>query len=308
MKTNRRGGEIFSMSFLDVICCGFGAVVLLILLAKTDVVAEMTNLERVKSLFGEIIGEKKRKTTLEEDRDHLRAQIAKLEAIIKKLDAPNPRLTPLKKQLAVQQATAKILRIQTDKQTQSSAPPDEKSEVGGIPVDSDHIIFIVDTSGSMQQIWQRVLAELENILDIHPKVIGFQIMNDNGYYLMPSYARRWIPDTPGRRRAVLSLMRYWTSASSSSPVEGLEAALKSYARRTEKLAIYIFGDDYTGSSYGPVLDTIARFNLDPATGRPLARIHAIGFLQSSYGMPSRFATLMREVARRNRGAFIALGH
>ena len=31
----RRGIEEFSVSFLDVICCGFGAVILLLMLTKT---------------------------------------------------------------------------------------------------------------------------------------------------------------------------------------------------------------------------------------------------------------------------------
>ena len=31
----RRGPEEFSLSFLDVICCGFGAVILLLMITKT---------------------------------------------------------------------------------------------------------------------------------------------------------------------------------------------------------------------------------------------------------------------------------
>ena len=31
----RRGVEEFSVSFLDVICCGFGAIILLLMLTKT---------------------------------------------------------------------------------------------------------------------------------------------------------------------------------------------------------------------------------------------------------------------------------
>ncbi len=34
MKTRRRDIEIFSLSFLDVICCGFGAIILLFVLSK----------------------------------------------------------------------------------------------------------------------------------------------------------------------------------------------------------------------------------------------------------------------------------
>ena len=45
--------------------------------------------------------------------------------------------------------------------------------VGGIPVDSEYIIFIIDTSGSMfNYSWQRMMDELINTLDIYPSVKG----------------------------------------------------------------------------------------------------------------------------------------
>ena len=35
MSRSRRETEPFSLSFLDVICCGFGAVILLLMITKT---------------------------------------------------------------------------------------------------------------------------------------------------------------------------------------------------------------------------------------------------------------------------------
>ncbi len=313
MKVSRKNSEIFSLSFLDVICCGFAAMVLLVLLSKTDVAGGAPDIEQIKNLLGSIATEKKRKTISEQERDSLLEQSHSMEAKIREIAVSNPGLTGVKQQLAEARARAKILQIKTDvvarKEAPNNATTDEVVKVGGIPVDSNYIIFIIDTSGSMKEIWPRVIAELENVLTIHPRVKGFQIMNDNGTYPIKSYAGQWIPDTPGRRKSVLSYMRSWGSFSNSSPVEGLERALRTYAKRTDKLAIYIFGDDYTGSSYDPVLDTISQLNRDPETGQPRARIHGIGFQQETSTTPTwcRFAILMREVARRNRGAFIALG-
>ncbi|NBP07914.1 MAG: VWA domain-containing protein, partial [Gammaproteobacteria bacterium] len=34
MKLKRRDIEVFSLSFLDVICCGFGAIILLLVLSE----------------------------------------------------------------------------------------------------------------------------------------------------------------------------------------------------------------------------------------------------------------------------------
>lgn len=317
MKRNRRTSELFSLSFLDVICCGFGAMVLLVLLSKTDVAGNVFDTERIKNLLRDIAAEQKTKTADEQIRARLQDETRGLEAEIHELTADDVDFTGVQRQLAEARARAKILRIKTNTSVPRAAPTagttDEIVKVGGIPVDSEYIIFIVDTSGSMQRIWSRVIGELENVISIHPKVKGFQIMNDNGKYLIKAYAGKWIPDTPARRKSVLSAMQSWGEFSNSSPVKGLERALKTYAKRTEKLAIYIFGDDYTGSSYDPVLDTILRLNRDPTTGQPIAQIHGVGFQhrgaeeQVRREVARRFSTLMREVARLNRGAFIAIG-
>lgn len=312
-KQTRRNSEVFGLSFLDVICCGFGAMVLLVLLSKTDIVGAALDADLLQSLLQDISAQQKSKTTAQQEQQRLRTQARQLEAQSKAIPPPNSKqanLAQLQQRLAEQQAKAQILKTQTNTPAQNEVPntanTDEVVQVGGIPVDSNYIIFIVDTSGSMDKIWERVIDELENVLDIHPKVDGFQIMNDNGAYLISSYAGKWIPDTPSRRKSVLGLMKTWSSFSNSSPVEGLQKALKTYAARTEKLAIYIFGDDYTGGSYDTDLDAIAKLNLDSKTGQPRARIHGIGFLPATGGIADRFATLMREVTRRNRGAFVGL--
>ncbi|MEK9662254.1 MAG: hypothetical protein VW644_11060, partial [Alphaproteobacteria bacterium] len=54
----------------------------------------------------------------------------------------------------------------------------------------------------------------------------------------------------------------------------------------------------------PVIDALVRQNTDRNTGKRLARVHAVGFL--SPFSTGRFATLMREVTRRNDGTFLAL--
>ena len=73
--------------------------------------------------------------------------------------------------------------------------------IGGIPVDSEYIIFVIDTSGSMfSYAWERVLQEVEATLSIYPEVKGIQVMNDMGNYMFSRYRGQWIPDTPGAAR------------------------------------------------------------------------------------------------------------
>mgnify|MGYP001314674937 CR=1 FL=1 len=173
-------------------------------------------------------------------------------------------------------------------------------EVGGIPVDSEYVVFIIDTSGSMKAIWDKVTKELVNILNIHPKVKGFQILNDNGLHLLGAYKNKWIPDTPSKRNNILKILKNWNSASNSSPVEGLKVALKKYTNNSISTSLYIFGDEFTGSSYTPVFDAISDLR-----SKNNVRISGVGFL--SIGPTNdRFATLMREIAENNRGTFIGL--
>ncbi len=311
-RSRRRGdGELFSMSFLDVICCGFGAMLLLVLLSKSDVVGGAVNIDAVKNLLASLSAEKKRNAENEAAHAQLLAQTRRLEAHIKEAGVSEARHTDIQQRLATLRAQAQALKTQVDALKRHNARARDREltkvvEVGGIPVgDSEYVIFIVDTSGSMQNLWGRVMDELENVLDIHPQVKGFQIMNDNGVYLISAYAGKWMFDTPRRRKSVLATMQNWTSLSNSSPVKGLETALKTYAKRTKNLAIYVFGDDYSGGSYDAVLDPLDQLNRNPITGKPIARIHAIGFLHAVHAT-DRFATLMREVTHRNRGAFVGL--
>ena len=312
MRPRKRTFDIFSLSFLDVVSCGFGAVILLVLISdfsdalapgsqtRTEALLEEvleaeTVADRLRSEFGQ--GQEEaagRETVLARLRQALEAARKDVETG----EEENRNLADRLAGLTLVQQSVRRAAVQKD----TAQEGDE--EVGGIPVDSDYVVFIVDTSGSMQAIWSRVTRELENVISIHPKVKGFQVLNDNGVHLLSAYEGRWIPDTPGRRRNVVRLFKTWKSASNSSPVEGLRAALQRYARPGVKLSIYIFGDDYSGKSYNPVIEALTRLNTNAVTGKRLARVHAVGFI--SPHTKKRFPILMREVTRQNGGTFLAL--
>ncbi|MDX8392171.1 MAG: VWA domain-containing protein [Mariprofundaceae bacterium] len=312
MKSRRESTEIFSLSFLDIVSCGFGAVVLLVLISKplpgttdADIDAAAQMLKQVMAAEDSVAEStaqlSKKQTEL--------ASLQQISALLKNSAATTKQqLGDKSTELKKLDGDLKGLSLVRDSLQRASIRPSSATErdieVGGIPVDSDYIIFIVDTSGSMINIWSRVSRELVNVLKIHPKVKGFQILNDNGNHLISSYAGNWIPDTPKRRRAVMRMFKSWKSASNSSPVEGLEVALKKYAKPDISLSVYIFGDDYSGSSYNPVLDAIGRLNRNRINGKRLAKIHAVGFM-SKY-TTNRFSILMRELTKRNGGTFLAL--
>ena len=322
MRKRRRWFEVFSISFLDAIACGFGAVVLLLIVslnadhapagAPPEIDALLDSTAKVRAEV-ETLKERvarKKGTTAE-----ARAEAARLEKRMSEskaaYEADRMEAQRLEHRMAKLVPPEKRLSAAA---TRTSRPSEKRDdEVGGIPVGSEYVIFVIDTSGSMQSIWDKVIERLDAVIDAHPKVRGFQIMNDNGTYLLPGYRGKWISDTPSRRRNVKSLLKTWSSFSNSSPVEGIEEALKRYAQPDRKLSVYVFGDEYTGGSYDEVLESLERHNRDPDTGRPLAEVHGLGFFavagttNPSYLLTSeRFSILMREIARRNRGTYLTV--
>ena len=321
----RRGIEEFSVSFLDVICCGFGAIILLLMITKTvqPVLLEKSNInmqgqvaERENALF-EIRGQI----------TELRRQVNDAQSdLATRLDA----LAELQQQLAIilgqfdnlsesqQEISTENLKLASAKQSltdemQRLLGLDFKRDsglVGGIAVDSEYIIFVIDTSGSMQSVaWPQVVRKVSETLAIYPGVKGIQVMNDMGDYMFSRYAGRWIEDTPALRNSIIQTLQTWAPFSNSSPVEGITAAINTYYDPAKRISIYVFGDDYTGNSIEEVVDAVDRVNLADESGRRRVRIHAVGFpvyLDRPNARVYRFAALMRVLAFRNDGTFVGL--
>jgi hypothetical protein len=179
-----------------------------------------------------------------------------------------------------------------------------------VPIDSEYVIFIVDTSGSMQsQNWRYAERKLAEVLNIYPKLKGIQVMDDEGGYMFSEYRGKWIPDSPARRKAILDRFRGWQAFSNSSPSEGIIAAVRTFWTREHSISLYMIGDEFTGPSIQEVVDTVDRINRSGKTGERLVRIHALGFpIPGQYPQHTsmRYATLMRILCARNGGVFVGL--
>ena len=302
--------EPFSLSFLDVISCGFGAVVMLVLIFKPqteaveiqekpssssfELVSRVLALTELKDeLMAMLQSEKSADSTVDMVSESLKAS---LDRERQKLETSKAEIQELKKQLAAMSS-----KVETVKNAALSQGNKDKldDEVAGIPVDRKYVIFIVDTSGSMKQIWDKVSRTMNKILEIHPKVDGFQIMNDNGNYLVSGYAKKWMQDTPTMRNRIMDLFSGWGSSSNSNPHEGMRQALSDYRNYQTDLSIYVLGDDFTGGDFDSVLNEIATLN------KKNARINGLSFI-SPKASTDRFGTLMREVSQNNDGAFISM--
>ncbi|MGI9221714.1 MAG: VWA domain-containing protein [Woeseiaceae bacterium] len=323
----RRNIEAFSLSFLDCICCGFGAIILLLVLSKIyePVIIEKTqdDLESLIALLQQELFDIRGETAvINRDLEDVRMQTSESKLKLARLQG---ELSTVRGQYAATQSTAEsvidegalnITKQRLTEEMRRLAPYYRRASddaVAGIPADSEYVIFIVDTSGSMQQFnWERAIAKLTETLDVYPQVKGIQIMNDNGSYMFQQYRGKWIPDTPGRREAIVNTMRNWRPFSDSNPVDGIIYAISTFWAPDKKISIYVFGDEFSGGSVENVVRQIETVNRPTSDGDLLVRIHAVGFPflfepgRAKADTSRRFAQLMRVLCDRNGGTFVAL--
>ena len=324
MAKRNRNMEAFSLSFLDCICCGFGAIILLLVLSKIyePAILEKTEndlkqliaalQEQLFDIRGDTVEVRRELGTVQLDTSatkmHLQTlqkELSKVQGQFALLNMDDPALNIDEGDLraARQRLTEEMLNLRPFRRARNDA-------VGGIPVDSEYIIFVIDTSGSMQAKWTWAEQKLAQVLDVYPKVKGLQIMNDNGSYMFQQYGGVWIPDTPQIRESIKARMRTWQPFSDSDPSDGIIYAIKTFWAPDKKISIYVFGDEFQGNSMEAVLREIDRVNVEDENGDRRVRIHAIGFPYNFSGTPpqssQRFAGLMRVLCERNGGTFVAL--
>ncbi|EDY83375.1 hypothetical protein VDG1235_3001 [Verrucomicrobiia bacterium DG1235] len=331
MSQRRRKTEVFSLSFLDCICCGFGAIILLFIVSMGVQATEIVKLQRIlenvvmqrqlkladyqikiDELNVKLDLEKTKRKRLDTERNKLDALIAKLKQQISDKDKAKELfitdLESIKEELAA---------LQTE--------PDVEQKVIepvpiGVPVESNVIAFVIDTSGSMREhstnlIHAHVVRKFEEVILSYPEVKGIQLLDASGHFIMGSrMGGKWLPDSLEMREAMVRAVRLYPYESESNPVPGIKRAIRQlYDPNAEdlKFGIYVFGDEFTGKPE-PVLLEIRKLNRNK-DGDRIARINAIGFpnvIQSGAMLLGqsglKFAKLMHDLTYEHGGAFIGL--
>ncbi len=326
MARQRRQIEVFSLSFLDCICCAFGAIILLFVLSKfseprvienvrTDLEAELARMEKeLHEIRGQTVLIDRELTAKRVVQSEARQKLARLQGDLTAIQGEfAASRDDAEVQNIIEGRMARALQALNEEMKKLDKAPRKRIErsVGGIPVDSEYIIFIIDTSGSMQRgAWLTVQQKIRETLKIYPKVKGIQVMNDMGEYMFPYYRGKWIPDTKRFRERIVDTIGTWFPFSNSSPVEGITEAIRTYYGPNLRISLYVFGDEYSGKNMQSAIAAVDRVNRADQTGQRLVRIHAVGFptvLDDPRGITGlRFATLMRALCERNGGAFVGL--
>jgi hypothetical protein len=91
-------------------------------------------------------------------------------------------------------------------------------------------------------------------------VKGIQVLNDMGQYMFSGEKGRWIKDSPKMRKNIIEQLETWAPFSNSSPVEGINAAIRTFYRPGRKISIYTLGDDFQGRSIRQVVKVVDKLN------------------------------------------------
>jgi hypothetical protein len=326
VKLKRHSVEVFSLSFLDCICCGFGAIILLLVLTEYGDPIQLKEqsetlngqIKTLQAQLQEIRGESDLLNQELEGKEDLKAKAQmRMQQLAGDLTNINGQFSASKKEASVtnivegelvsayQTLTEEMKRLLKE---QASRPKSEA--IGGIPIDSEYIIFIVDTSASMTSFhWDQAQATVKEILSIYPKVKGMQIMSDQGSVLIGGTKGQWLTDSTAQRDQIVARMKSWRAFSKSSPVEGIETAIRLYWSMDKRISLYVLGDEFTGDSIQQALDAVGNINRPDKSGRRIVRIHAIGFPEGPGMTPFtsiRFSALMRLMCEQNNGTFVGI--
>ena len=161
----RRETEVFSLAFLDCICCGFGAVILVFILTvsqkqnvdKADVDAARARLRNIQTSV----------SSTQEELDRLAKVLAAAQLELQDINAKSTqdqlKLTDRKRDLllmlqqtgALKDALHSLLGEKKALPTEEVAPPipipniDRRQYLTGVKLQGEFVVFVVRTSGSM---------------------------------------------------------------------------------------------------------------------------------------------------------------
>lgn len=229
----RRETEVFSLAFLDCICCGFGAVILVFILTisqkqsvdKADV--DALN-ERVRTLASQI-------TVSQQDLDRLAKVLAAAQLELQDVNAKNNldqlKLSERQRELllmlqqtgAMKDALSTLLGEKKNLPTEDHAPipipnVDRRQYLTGVRLNGNFVVFVVRMSGSMLDEtiddaasrledadpkkreapkWQRVIHSLEWMISSLGPDTHFQVLffNEEVVPVIPERADEWFSTT-----------------------------------------------------------------------------------------------------------------
>ena len=333
----RRQTQVFSLAFLDCICCGFGAVILIFVLSVDS--HEKEKLQALLDVNRALAEQAAKLTQLKVSKEDLEKSNARVSTLVTdarlRNDTIHALIDDLDKGLQREKRGQEALLVDIDDLKKEIAARQKKPEHDivlkdvkpspvGLPVGNNYIAFVIDTSGSMRDpnhggLWPIAIRTIETVLDAYPTLDGIQILDGDGRFVLNrrgSGTAAWLPDSPETRSSIKQTLRRYEQDTVSNPVPGIYNAMRFlYDKDNPKMrmGIFVFGDEFNSSdSADIVVKRLDELNPADENGNRHVTINAVGFpttirYQFSMGNTGlRFANLMRTVCYMHGGAFIAL--
>jgi hypothetical protein len=329
-RKTRAPTEIFSLSFLDCLCCGFGAILLLFLLTigvsdflgDTDADAE----SRIRELRDNLMEKQEQAMQSEQALSEAERRAQSLD-LRRQLQADT---RSLREMLTETESAIASLRQSVDEQQSAVAAaerllrtfPYRDMPPIGLPTEATHVVFVIDTSGSMRdnfsgRMHPQVVGRIAYVLENLPEVRFIQFIDTSGRYMLSEGRGVWLRDNPPRRATAQQLIRDYPAPSASDPEQGMRRAfndLLPILDARDEMAMFVFGDDVRRAT-GTLLVAVDRMNpVDPVSGKRRATISGIafpmlvrGFQLGNVDGSTRFANVMREIVH-DHGGILLLSH
>jgi hypothetical protein len=228
--SKRREAEVFSLAFLDCICCGFGAVILVFIL--TVVQKDEVDKATVDDARARLAATQSQTSMTQADLDRLAKVLAAKQLELQDINAKNTqdqlKISDRKKELllmlqqtgAMKDALDRLLGEKKALPTEDVAPPipipniDRRQYLTGVKLQGDFVVFVVRASGSMlgetideaasrlgdtdekkreAPKWQRTIHALEWMIASLDPETHFQVFffNDETASVLPTRADEW---------------------------------------------------------------------------------------------------------------------
>lgn len=326
----RRSIELFSLSFMDCICCGFGAIILLFVLTMGSQTESMRDIrERLQRMLQQQLATLAQFKSRRDELLERQALASRIQEVRKEQDTLQALLAQLEQQIQYEQTGRQQMLVEIDELKRDIAARQKKPEIElenvaptpvGLPADSTHVCFIIDSSGSMrdpttERLWGIVLRKFDEVLDSYPHLQGLQFLDADGRFILGGRTEEtWLEDTVEVRAAVKAALNRYDIFSNSNPVPGIMRAFRTLRdpnNEKMKMAIFVLGDEFTGTA-DAVLRRLDELNPRDKDGKRSVRINSIGFptaVKMGFSMGNtgvKYANLMREATYQHGGAFIAL--
>ena len=318
--------EVFSLSFLDCLCCGFGAILLLFILSigsgphGVESEVDVPTLRAMQAQLTILEDDVADQTALLESAINSEQRSIERERILSLIQELESKLVYLQQEFDSLEAT-----LSTTEQAAASANrllqsfKHEDLPPIGLPAEATHVAFVVDTSGSMRnqmtgQLHYSVVEQIRELLESLPEVRSIQFLDTSGNYMLSSRRGFWLPDTIGLRQQALQQILAYPIASVSDPERGLRRAirdLKPSLKAEDHMSIYVVGDDFRGSTQSLLIQLDRMNPRNTSNGKRPVSISAIGFptlinpfqIGATQGN-TRYANIMREIAEAHDGVLI----